>query len=271
MIFNKKSQMTGPQIVATILFALIVFTVIYVAIIDPFFISKGPTVMGEQACHFNAMLDNAVEGPVGGAAHPMSLWMCKEKKIQGGIQADNWDKCPETREEFNIGEKTEASEELPSEEEQELTMPTGAAIFEKETVPPEALRDCAQEQIFDYALKCWQMYGSGKWKFAATTWDYDCYRFDILNLGEKEITEKSFTEFMKSKNYCTKYFGNTHICSVLPNSDCGVNDAVIWSHKKDDITKLCKENIPMKTGDLWEMKFRDHDLFGNDKIAFWKA
>jgi len=91
MINNKRAQtgLTGPQIVALIVFPLIVFAILWVAIIDPFFISKGPSLAGDEACHFNAVLDNAV-GVAG--AHPVSLWMCRERKVT--VKANSWDSCP---------------------------------------------------------------------------------------------------------------------------------------------------------------------------------
>ncbi len=193
MKLNKKAitGLTGPQVVAVIVFLLIVFGVIYLAVIGPFF-GKAPSKFGDQACKANAALDNAVTGPEENL-HPIQLWFCREREVE--ISGNNWNACD----------------------------PDGSKGWEENGDQ----KSCASYQIAELAMRCWDMHGQNKWDLGAGNWDYDCFKIKVENIGKAEIDEKDITKQLD----CNLLPNNDCNPNPLDDGgcgNCGSKDRLYW-------------------------------------------
>ncbi len=235
MKFDRKAttNLTGAQIVAVIIFLLVVFAVTYVAVIGPI-LTKAPSKFTDRFCKLNNALDNTVTGPAG-QAHPVQTWFCPEREVK--IEGDDWGACD----------------------------PDGSKGWEESGDQ----KSCAQKQIFDYALRCWDMYGRGHWNLGAVNWDYDCFKIKLFDL-EGKVDEWSFTQFIRDQDLaCGQNFDNNNVCNNNPG--CGKYDNIWWEMKAgfDAFSAQC--TAPMQSGQTWRIRFHD-DVKGDvDQLAFKKA
>jgi len=216
-------------VIMWIILPLVAGVMIVLLVVAPTASALGSKGYADSLCHLNAGIrDKMLVGKI-----LIPLFMCKEHSAT--IDADNWNACdPDGR--FKFKDRTD-------------------------------IKGCAEQQIFNLMSRCWYVYGQSSWNFAAGNWDYDCFRFQIRDLGAV-INEKTLTSFMmqqkfdNGKNYCSEIANNN------PIPACGNKDQVFWGDAFGNPKEL-------KAQEIWRVRFHDDVPLlgvqtGNDQIVLQK-
>lgn len=234
-MINSKKAAIAVTVIVIIIIAIISSTLVLIIFTK---VAQGvgaESTFPDTMCRINTAL---VEKLPSGSKWILKWFFCSSRTTK--LDATDWEKCPETYTDYKT------------------------SIEAKET-PPEAIKNCASEQLANLAMRCWQMYGREKWDFGSY-WDYECFKVKISrHIGDNTVKESDVTEFLDCD------FLENNKCRSGDCSYCGDSNFIWWDkYLEGDIWKEAK--VDANDG-YWKICFHDSGVtdigpLRHDKLVF---